>query len=96
MANSDVTRIINSDEIQSKLLPSKAVAALPKQKKNPLKNLGAMVKLNPYALAAKRLEIQAHQRRANNRLNAVELARAMLLRLLLRNKMLNLRRTILV
>jgi len=75
MANSDVTRIINSDEIQSKLRPIKSVAALPKQKKNPLKNLGAMVKLNPYALAAKRLEIQAQQRRVNNRLNLVEQAR---------------------
>lgn len=48
MTNSDLTRLINSDEIQSKLRP-KAVAAWGiRKKKNPLKNLDEMRRLNPY------------------------------------------------
>lgn len=61
MANSDLTRIINSDEIQTTLR-----AQLPgntrrhnRQKKNPLKNFGVMVRLNPYAQVQKRARIVA-------------------------------------
>ena len=51
MANADLARIINSDEVQSRLRP---VAVNRKrrsftQKKNPLKNVSAMLELNPYA-----------------------------------------------
>merc|ERR1712139_136183 len=52
MSNSDLPRIINSDEVQAKVVPAKtsATAASTKRlKKNPLKNLGTMIKLNPYA-----------------------------------------------
>ncbi|OLL24341.1 60S ribosomal protein L4-B [Neolecta irregularis DAH-3] len=55
MTNSDITRIINSDDIQSVLK-----AAGPKHqkrergvKKNPLKNKGKLLALNPYAKAFK-------------------------------------------
>merc|ERR1711874_967622 len=51
MTNSDLTRIINSDEIQSKLRPAVKTVKRHYRKKNPLKNLGAKVILNPYALA---------------------------------------------
>ncbi|KAI9136576.1 ribosomal protein L4 domain-containing protein [Paraphysoderma sedebokerense] len=59
MANPDITRIINSDEIQSVVRP--AGAATQKrpytQKKNPLRNNGVMFRLNPYAKTVKRQEM---------------------------------------
>jgi len=64
MTNSDLARIINSDEVQSKLRPARSVRLLAKQKKNPLKNFGVMVKLNPYAAVLRRSELLAQERRA--------------------------------
>jgi large subunit ribosomal protein L4e len=58
LTNSDLTRLINSDEVQSVVRPKKQQKQLPRQKKNPLKNLGALVKLNPYALAHRRQELK--------------------------------------
>jgi len=52
MTNSDLPRIINSDEVQSKVKPAaKSITdkSTKRIKKNPLKNLGTMIKLNPYA-----------------------------------------------
>ena len=49
MANADLNRVINSDEIQSIVKPPKDHHARGALKKNPLRNLGAMLKLNPYA-----------------------------------------------
>jgi large subunit ribosomal protein L4e len=63
MANSDLTRIINSDEVQSKLRPAKKGVKRYNKKRNPLKNLGALVKLNPHALALRRAEVSAQERR---------------------------------
>ena len=55
MTNADVTRLINSDEVQSVVLPPKETAIKAKAlKKNPLKNLGALVKLNPHAASVRR------------------------------------------
>lgn len=49
MLNADLARLINSDEIQSVVRPAQADVQRPKgPKKNPLKNLEAMLKLNPY------------------------------------------------
>jgi large subunit ribosomal protein L4e len=62
IANSDITRLINSDEIQSKVRPTLRKTERVKHKKNPLKNLGVMVRLNPYALSLRRAEL-LHQRR---------------------------------
>lgn len=59
MQNADVTRIINSDAVQSVLRP---VAQAPKRaglKKNPLKNINVMLRLNPYASVLKRAEAKA-------------------------------------
>lgn len=57
MTNTDLARVINSDEIQSVVNAPK----LPKKgsilKKNPLKNLGAMLKLNPYSKTIRRMEL---------------------------------------
>lgn len=75
MFNSDVARLINSDEVQSKVRPAiKAVIRAP-LKKNPLTNLGARVKLNPYAMALRRSEILSAERRQKSRAAAVEAAR---------------------
>eukprot|EP00163_Fabomonas_tropica_P005693 TRINITY_DN1530_c0_g1_i1.p2 TRINITY_DN1530_c0_g1~~TRINITY_DN1530_c0_g1_i1.p2 ORF type:complete len:389 (-),score=150.63 TRINITY_DN1530_c0_g1_i1:145-1311(-) len=61
MANSDLARIINSDEVQSQLNAPKEA---PKRrtnatKRNPLKNNDALFKLNPYAKNLKRAELRA-------------------------------------
>ena len=58
MTNADLARIINSDEIQSVVRPPKDGAPRHRPlKKNPLKNLGAMLKLNPYAKVQRRAEV---------------------------------------
>jgi len=62
IGNSDVTRLINSDEVQSKVRPTRPRTQRVKHHKNPLKNLGVMVRLNPYALSVRRAEL-LHQRR---------------------------------
>merc|ERR1712057_89729 len=54
MTNSDLPRIINSDEVQARVTPAKTQTKFRRIKKNPLKNLGVMVKLNPYAMKQKR------------------------------------------
>lgn len=55
MTNSDVVRLINSDEVQSVLNPSKiAFCKIRYPKKNPLTNLNALLKVNPYAKTMKR------------------------------------------
>merc|ERR1719158_2748671 len=56
MSNSDLTRVINSDEVQSMVKPaavSSCARSTKRLKKNPLKNLGTMIKLNPYAKECK-------------------------------------------
>lgn len=57
MVNTDLSRIINSDEIQSVIKPLNKQVRKTLRKKNPLKNLGVHVKLNPYILQHKRTEI---------------------------------------
>jgi len=49
MSNADVARIINSDEVQSVVTPSKEKPKMYGAKKNALKNKKAMFKLNPAA-----------------------------------------------
>jgi len=63
MHNTDVARLINSDEVQSKVRPAIKSIRRAVQKKNPLKNLGAMIKLNPYALTLRRAELLSQQRK---------------------------------
>lgn len=63
VTNSDITRIINSDEIQAVVRPqTKNVRLHTKIKKNPLKNLQVMTRMNPYSIAVKRAEILAQQK----------------------------------
>ncbi|KAJ7204562.1 hypothetical protein O6H91_Y486900 [Diphasiastrum complanatum] len=60
----DLSQIINSDEIQSVVRPKKTDVKRQPLKKNPLKNLGALLKLNPYAKTAKRMELLANVQRS--------------------------------
>merc|ERR1712146_190705 len=60
----DIGRIINSDVVQSAVRPAIKQRKLHQRKKNPLKNIGAMVKLNPYALTMRRAELQKQKRAA--------------------------------
>jgi large subunit ribosomal protein L4e len=57
MTNSDLTRLINSEEVQTKVRTAIKGVRYARIKKNPLKNEKAMIKLNPYALALRRSEI---------------------------------------
>jgi len=62
MANADVARLINSDEVQSVVRAAKLPERRAGQKKNPLKNIGVMMRLNPYAKVHKRQHMIAAAR----------------------------------
>merc|ERR1712170_124823 len=76
MVNSDITRIINSDEVQSKVKPADTIVTRRRLKKNPLKNLGVKVRLNPYALTLRRSELLAQERREASKAKKTAAARA--------------------
>ncbi|KDN35945.1 hypothetical protein K437DRAFT_230012 [Tilletiaria anomala UBC 951] len=70
ISNVDVTRIINSDEIQSVVRaagPNKTKRPFT-QKKNPLRNRAIMNRLNPYAQAHRRMEVRQQKQRAAGKL----------------------------
>jgi large subunit ribosomal protein L4e len=56
VSNPDITRIINSDEIQSVVRPAQSARSKRPwtQTKNPLKNQGVMTRLNPHSVAQRR------------------------------------------
>jgi len=59
ITNSDLGRLINSQEVQTHLRNKRRYRKYPVHKKNPLKNLGFMIKLNPYAKTVVRKEVNA-------------------------------------
>jgi len=76
MSNPDVSRIINSDEVQKLARPKKNRIVQAPRKKNPLKNLGVMIKLNPYATARIRAEIRNEEARKAAREKKIKQKRA--------------------
>jgi len=54
LTNSDLQRIIQSDSVKASLRPRRSATARKTIKKNPLKNIKVMLKLNPYAAVQKR------------------------------------------
>jgi large subunit ribosomal protein L4e len=76
MMQSDLTRLINAEEVQSKVRAAIKTVKTTRTKKNPLTNLGTMVHLNPYALALKRSQLLTEERRAKQRAAIVAAKRA--------------------
>jgi len=76
MTNTDLARVINSDEIQSVLRPKLPQIQFTTRKKNPLRNFGALVKLNPYALTQRRRIILQSQKSHEKRRAKVQTVRA--------------------
>jgi len=62
LTNADVTRIINSDEVQSSLREKIPQQKVHLRKKNPLKNLNFLIKLNPYAKTVRRRQLLAKEK----------------------------------
>ena len=54
MTSTDLKRLLQSDELQAALRPRKAKPSRRVVKKNPLKHIQVMLKLNPYAEVIKR------------------------------------------
>jgi large subunit ribosomal protein L4e len=64
LSNADLQRLVNSDEVQNAIRPAKARRTKPAHhKKNPLNNLGVLLKLNPYAKTLRRRTILASQKK---------------------------------
>jgi len=63
MTNTDLDRIIQSDEIQN-VIRGRKLTKRPIRKKNPLKNFYTMVKLNPRALLEKRFNVKSAQKKS--------------------------------
>jgi len=60
MTNTDLARIINSNEVQSVLKPTKAITRATRQRKNPLVNKSVLGRLCPAALGMKKLRKSYH------------------------------------
>ncbi|XP_061855367.1 large ribosomal subunit protein uL4 [Colius striatus] len=74
MTNTDIGRIMRSQEIQKALRPPKKKIHRRVLKKNPLKNLRIMIKLNPYAKTMRRNTILRHAQ--NHKLKEEKKAKA--------------------
>ncbi|KAL3251522.1 hypothetical protein MRX96_055094 [Rhipicephalus microplus] len=67
MTNSDINRILKSEEIRHLLRAPQKRVVRRTQKKNPLKNVNAMLRLNPYAAVTRRAAILLNQKRKMKR-----------------------------
>jgi large subunit ribosomal protein L4e len=76
MTNSDIARIINSDEVQSKLNPAKAQTKAPAAKVNALKSLTTMEALNPYVRIMRKKEQDMQDARKASKADRLKAARA--------------------
>jgi len=77
MSVCDLARVINSDQVQSKLREiRKSKDAKKTTKKNPLKNKTAMARLNPFAAKQKELEAAAEAARGKARVAALKAKRS--------------------
>jgi len=76
MSNADLARIINSDEIQSVLTPALRAPKRYLRKKNPLRSIKALEKLNPYAAEARRAETRALEARKTKKEETIARRRA--------------------
>jgi len=72
MKNPDLGRIINSAEVQTVLRPKSQTRFRTSRKKNPLKNIHFMIKMNPYAQVLRRKDLVAQQTRDKKKQELVE------------------------
>ena len=63
MTVTDIAKLTHSEAVKKALRPKKVNKRTP-AKKNPLRNFAAMVRLNPYAAAARRMQVVASLKRA--------------------------------
>jgi large subunit ribosomal protein L4e len=63
MANTDLTRLLKSQEIKSVLNAPKKTVFHSKRRLNPLKNVKQMIKLNPYSEVTRRRALLAKEKR---------------------------------
>ncbi|KAG8098543.1 hypothetical protein GUJ93_ZPchr0013g34411 [Zizania palustris] len=63
MANADLSRLINSDEVQSVVKPINKEVKRREARRNPLKNVAAVLKLNPYFGTARKMAALAEAAR---------------------------------
>lgn len=77
MTNADIARIINSDEVQSVVNPAKPGQKDYAPKRNAVKNVDALEKLDPYAAEKRRMEARAQEARAGNKEEKMKKKRAM-------------------
>jgi large subunit ribosomal protein L4e len=76
MTNADLARIINSDEIQSVVKPALCNEKKPLRKRNAIKNIKALEKLDPYAASARKAETLAMAARAGKKASNLKAKRA--------------------
>jgi large subunit ribosomal protein L4e len=76
MVNADLARIINSDEVQSVVNPAKRADKPRLRKKNAIKSIKALAKLDPYAAAARAAETRAQENRAGQKAATLKKKRA--------------------
>lgn len=76
MTNADLARIINSDEVQSVVQPAKRAEKPRLRKKNAIKSIKALAKLDPYAAAARAAEARAQEARAGKKKEILKAKRA--------------------
>jgi len=76
MANADLARIINSDEVQSVLNPVKAQSEAYEPKANPLRSIEALEKLDRHAANKRRMAQKAEKDRESNKAALVAKKRA--------------------
>merc|ERR1719453_2358653 len=62
MTNCDLARIINSNEVQSVVLPAKEAPKVQRARKNALKNRSVLGRLCPGAAAQKKIRSLAHKK----------------------------------
>jgi len=72
ISNLDISGIINSPAVQTALKPKQNRVRVHRHRRNPLKNLGFMVRLNPYAKVQRRSELLAKERREKAKAKLLE------------------------
>jgi len=76
IANSDLTRMLHSEEIQAALRAKKAGSTRTTFKRNPLKNANEMAKLNPFAIAQKRVAMLQEEKNKTTKDDAKQKGKA--------------------